>query len=159
MGLVRSTLFLFHRHRFGVPFLLFPGSSITRHHFSPTYPSYLPIPCQSHLSRLPGTFFDISPTFCPSNYSIPYSVQLGDSICPSQHPHVCLIQLLLLRCLHCPRLSQGFTSVVLQPCILSPQVDSSVKQNPPIHSSNLFILALLYTLSLLPSLRFKLQTG
>ena len=122
--------------------LLFPGSSITRHHFSPTYPSYLPIPCPSHFSLLSCTFFDISPTFCPSNSVIPYSVQLGDSTHPSQHPYV-----------------HPSLSVVLQSCIVSPQVDSSVKQNPPIHSSNLFILALLYTLSLLPSLRFKLQTG
>ena len=74
----KSFLMLSNHLRFGLPLLLFPGTTIT---ISPIYSSLLNT-CPYHFNPLSCAFLDISPTFKPYNYFIPNSVQLGDSTHP-----------------------------------------------------------------------------
>ena len=113
--------------RFGLPLLLFPGTSIAIT-LLPTYSSSqnMPIPLQPTFLHFLGY---LSHLLCPSNSFIPNSVQLGDST----HPHFRHIQLLLLCFLHCPSLSTvhhcwSYNCLVYFP--LDSQTYSSVAQNP-----------------------------
>ena len=65
--------------RFGLPLLLFPGTSIPIP-LLPTYSSSLLNTCPYHFNLLSCTFSHLR---CPSNSFIPNSVQLGDSTHPS----------------------------------------------------------------------------
>ena len=91
----KSFLVLSNHLRFGLPLLLFPGTS-TAITLLPSYSSSLLNTCPYYFNLLSCTFLDISPTFVASNSFIPYSVQIVDSTHPSYHPHFRHIQLLLL---------------------------------------------------------------
>ena len=68
-------------------------------------------PCVLVCNLLSCTFPDNSASFVVPQIS--YSVQLGDSTRPSQHPHFPHIQLLLLYFLRCPRISPVTLLLVL----------------------------------------------
>ena len=80
---------------------------------------------------LQPTFLDFLGYFshlrCPSNSFIPYSVQLGESTHPSQHPHFLHIQLLLVRFLHCPCFERCASLLVLVDSYYSRDAQSSEK--------------------------------
>ena len=79
----KSFLMLSNHLRFGIPLLLFPGTSILIT-LLPTYSSSLLETCPYHFNLLSCTFFLYFSHFCrPSNSFIPNSVHLGDSTHPS----------------------------------------------------------------------------
>ena len=121
-----------HSH-FGLPLLLFPGTSIPIT-LLPMHSSSLLNTYAYHFNLLSCNFLDISPTFVvPLILSFLILCQLGESTHPSYHPNFHHIQLILLCFLHYPRLGtvhhcQSYNGLVYFP--LDSKTYSSVAQNP-----------------------------
>ena len=95
----KSFLMLSNHLHFGLPLLLFPGTSIPIS-LLPTYLSSLLNTCPYHFNLLSCTFLDISPTFV-----VPLILSfliMSSLVTPLIHPNFHHIQLLLLCFLHCP---------------------------------------------------------
>ena len=86
----KSFLMLSNHLRFGLPVLLFPGTSIAITLF-PTYSSSLLNTCPYHFNLLSCTFLDISPTlvvplFAPNSYR---QTKMADSSVTLLYKHTC----------------------------------------------------------------------
>ena len=125
----KSFLILSNHLHFGLPLLLFLGTSIPITLF-PTYLSTLLNTCPYHFNPLYCTFLDISPNSVALILSF---LILSILVTPLIHLNFGHIQLLLVRFLHCPRLGTvhhcwSYNCLVCFP--LDSQTYSSVTENP-----------------------------